>query len=151
MQDVAKLPGYRWFDSLRYVPVRIGVYTGVCLSLCFALWVVVANRVPFLEPVAHLRNLIAIILLLAIAAIPVARFYRNPVELLCAAMIGWSLLSFTFYLLALIFTLLDESYSAFHIFMMGAVVYLLIATVAWIGTIIRRARASHVSHVNHHH
>jgi hypothetical protein len=151
MQDATKLPGYRWFGFLQYVPVRIGVYTGACLSLGFALWVVAANRVPFLEPVAHVRNLVAIILLLAIAAIPVARFYRNPAELLCAAIVGWSLLSVTFYLLALIFTLLDESYSAFHIFMMGAVVYLLVATVAWIGTIIRRARASHISHLNHHH
>jgi hypothetical protein len=149
MQDVGKLPGYRWFGFLQYLPVRIGVYTGACLSLCFALWVVVANRIPFLEPVAHIRNLVASVVLLAIAAIPVARFYRSPAELLCAATIGWSLLSVSFYLLSLVFTLLDESYSAFHIFIMGAVVYLLVATIAWIGTIIRRARASHVSHLNH--
>jgi hypothetical protein len=149
MHDAGKLPGYRWFGFLQYAPARIGVYSGVCLSVVFALWVVVANRVPFLEPLAHVRNLVAGVLLLAIAAIPVARFYRSPAELLCAALIGWSLLSVTFYLVSLVFTLLDESYSAFHIFMMGAVVYLLVATIAWIGTIIRRARASHVSHLNH--
>jgi hypothetical protein len=48
------------------------------------------------------------------------------------------------------FERLAERSSAVQIFMLGAVLYMLVVTVSWIGTIIRRARAAHVSHPNHH-
>jgi uncharacterized membrane protein YhaH (DUF805 family) len=37
-----------------------------------------------------------------------------------------------------------------QIFMLGAVLYMLAVTVSWIWIIIRRVRASDVSHPNHH-
>jgi len=133
---------------LRTRIVRTGVYTGVCLSVCFTVWVLVANRVPFLEPLAFARNTIAAGVLVLIASVPVMRFYREPAEMLGAAFIAWSLLTLTFRLLTIKFVLLDDTYSVFQIFMMGVVVYLIVATLAWLGTIIRRARASHISHIN---
>ena len=45
-------PGYRWFDFLRHAPAKVGIYTGVWLSVVFIAWVVIANRAPFLEPLA---------------------------------------------------------------------------------------------------
>jgi hypothetical protein len=45
---------------------------------------------------------------------------------------------------------LAERFSAVQIFMLGAVLYMLVVSLSWIWTIIRRARASHVSHPNHH-
>jgi hypothetical protein len=148
MQDSATLPGDR-FGFLKNPPVRTGIYAGLSLSLCFAAWVFVANRESWLEPLAYARNVGAIALLAVIASIPVMRFYRSPGNLLGSALLGWSLLTITFRLLCLKFVLLDETYSAFQILTMGAVVYLLVATLAWIGTIIRRARASHITHINH--
>ena len=133
---------------LRNRAVRTGIYTGVFLSVCFTLWVLVANRVPFLEPLAFARNTIAAGVLVLIACLPVMRFYRVPGEMLGSALIGWSLLTLTFRLLCIKFVLLDDIYSVFQIFMMGSIVYLIVATLAWIGTIIRRARASHISHIN---
>ena len=129
--------------------VRTGLYTGVFLSVCFVVWVLVANRVPFLEPLAFARNTIAAGVLVTIACVPVMRFYRVPGEMLGSALIGWSLLTLTYRLLSIKFILLDDTYSVFQIFMMGTIVYLIVATLAWIGTIIRRARASHISHINH--
>jgi hypothetical protein len=134
---------------LRNRVVRTGIYTGVFLSVCFTVWVLVANRVPFLEPLAFARNTIAAGVLVLIACLPVMRFYRMPGEMLASALIGWSLLTLTFRLLCIKFVLLDAIYSVFQIFMMGSIVYLIVATLAWIGTIIRRARASHISHLNH--
>jgi hypothetical protein len=149
MQASETLPGDHWFGFLRNVSVRTGIYTGVCLSLCFTAWVLIANRIPWLEPLAFARNVGAVALLVVIASIPVMRFYRSPGDLLGSALLGWSLLTLTFRLLCLKFEFLDESYSTLHIFTIGAVVYLLVATLAWIGTIIRRARSSHVTHINH--
>ena|ERR1700761_43488 len=144
-----KLPAQAASGYFRSAPVRTGIWTGVGLSLCFAAWVVIANRVAFLEPLAFARNAGAAGLLVLLASIPVLRFYREPGEMLGSSLIGWSLLTLTFWLLCLKFELLNVTYSVFQIFMMGTVVYLIVATLAWIGTIIRRARASHISHIHH--
>jgi hypothetical protein len=134
---------------LRNVPVRVGIYTGICLSLVFLLWVVLANRVPLLEPLAMWRNIAAVVILVFFATLPMLRFYRSPGELMVSGLVAWMLLSITYRVLCMVFVLLDEKYSAFHVFVLGAVVYLLGATISWIGTIIWRVRASDISHPHH--
>jgi len=42
------LPGYRWFHVFRNAAIRTGVYVGVCLTLVFTAWLVIANHAPFL-------------------------------------------------------------------------------------------------------
>src|ERR1700739_5045396 len=86
-------PGDRWFDFLRHTPARVGMYTGVWLSVVFVAWVVIANRVPFLEPLAQQRNVIATLLLALIASMPVLRFLRSPAELLVSGLLAWSVLT----------------------------------------------------------
>jgi hypothetical protein len=149
MPDSIKLPGYRWFSFLGNVPVRIGIYTGACLSLFFSLWLLIANRAPFLEPFALERNIAGVVVLIFLASIPALRFYRAPADLLLAGLLAWALLTVTYGLLCQVYVLLAEKYSAFHIFVLGAVVYMILATLSWIGTIIRRARSAHLSHPHH--
>lgn len=146
----AHLPGYRWFSVLRNAPVRTGIYSGVCLSAVLSLWIILANRVPFLEPFALQRNMAAAILLFLFATVPILRFYRWPGSLLFSSLITCTIFTATYRLLGVYFRLLVEKHSAFQVFMLGAVVYMLVATLCWIGTIISRARASHLSHPNHH-
>ncbi len=143
-----RLPGYRWFHVFRNRAVRIGAYTGVCLSLVLVAWILVANRVPFLEPLALQRNLLAISLLILLAAMPVVRFLRSPGDLLISGLLAWSLLTLTYRLLTMFFSLLEEYYSAFHVFTLGAVAYLLFATLSWIGMIVWRARAAQGTHTS---
>jgi hypothetical protein len=149
MPESVHLPGYRWLMFLRNVPVRVGIYTGICLSIVFLLWVVLANRVPLLEPLAMWRNIAAVVILVFFATLPMLRFYRSPGELMVSGLVAWMLLSITYRVLCMVFVLLDEKYSAFHVFVLGAVVYLLGATISWIGTIIWRVRASDISHPHH--
>jgi len=134
-------------DVLRSAAVRIGVCAGVSLSLVFTAWLVIANRVPFLEPLAVARNFVATSLLLALASIPVFRFLRSPAEMLLSSVLAWGILTLTYGALCLQFSLLDQYYSTTEIFVLGMVVYLLFATLSWIGTIIWRVRAS--SHPRH--
>jgi len=149
MPESVHLPGYRWLMFLRNVPVRVGIYTGICLSIVFLLWVVLANRVPLLEPLAMWRNIAAVVILVFFATLPMLRFYRSPGELMVSGLVAWMLLSITYRVLCMVFVLLDEKYSAFHVFVLGAVVYLLGATISWIGTIIWRVRAADISHPHH--
>src|SRR5438093_7581878 len=71
------LPGYRWFHVFRNAAIRTGVYGGVCLTLVFAAWLVIANRAPFLDRFAMERNIAAAAILCFLAAVPVFRFLRR--------------------------------------------------------------------------
>jgi hypothetical protein len=141
-------PGYRWFHFFRNAPIRVGLYTGVWLSLVFVAWVVIANRAPLLEPLAQQRNVIATLLLVTIAAMPVIRFLRAPGELLISGLVGWSVLTLAYRILSLEFVLLQAYYSTFHVFVLGAVAYLLFATLSWIGMIMWRAREAQGTHTS---
>jgi hypothetical protein len=141
-------PGYRRFHFFRNAPVRVGLYDGIWLSAVFIAWVVIANRAPFLEPLAQQRNVIATLLLAMIAALPVVRFLRSPGELLISGLLAWSALTLTFRILSLKFLLLQEYYSTFHVFVLGAVTYLLFATLSWIGMIVWRAREAQGTHTS---
>jgi hypothetical protein len=144
-----KLPGYEWFRFQRNVKTRVGMYTGVSMSLVFAGWVFCANRMTSLERIAEERNVIAVLILLFLACLPILRFYREPGELLLSGLLGWSLLTVSYWFLCLKFSLLEDRDSPFQIFVMGAIVYLIVATLAWLGTIIRKARMTHTSHLHH--
>jgi hypothetical protein len=146
----AHLPAYGSFHVFRNASVRTGVYVGVALSIAFSGWVIVANRVPFLDRFALVRNLAALALLGVIALIPVLRFWRMPGYLLASSLVAWVTFSLSYRVLSMYFAGLEERFSTIQIFVLGAVPYMLVVTLSWIWTIIRRARASHVSHPNHH-
>jgi hypothetical protein len=150
MSVSAHLPGYRWFHVFKNVAVRMGVYIGVCLSLVLSTWILAANRVPFLERFALERNLAGAALFGLLAVIPVIRFLRSPGNLLSSSLVAWMIFSFMYRLLCIFFDLLGAKYSAFQIFMLGFVVYMILATLSWIGTLIWRVRESHISHPNNH-
>ncbi|MGB9465335.1 MAG: hypothetical protein WBR10_09495 [Candidatus Acidiferrum sp.] len=146
----AHMPAYGWFHAFRNASVRTGVYVGIALSIALSGWVIVANRVPLLDRFAFVRNLAAVALLGLLALIPVLRFWRMPGNLLASSLVAWAIFTLSYRVLCMDFSGLAERYSAVQLFMLGAVLYMLVVTLSWIGTIIRRARASHVSHPNHH-
>ena len=140
----AHLPAYGLFHSFRNVSVRTGMYVGVFLSTVLTAWVVIANRVPLLDRYAFPRTLIAAALLGLLAIVPVLRFWRLPGNLLSSSLVGWTLFCLTYRVLCIGFPRLQQriGVSAVQVFMLGAVAYMLVVTISWIGTIIRRARAS---------
>jgi hypothetical protein len=137
------------FYLLEGVAVRTGVYVGVALSVIFTAWLLVANRMPLLESLAVPRNITAACFLALFGCLPVFRFFRAPSEMLLSSMLGWGLFTLTYGVWCLKFTLLDQYYGTFQVFVLGAIVYLLLATLSWIGTIIWRVRATHSSHPRH--
>ena len=150
MEISTHLPGYRWFHVFRNVAVRTGVYVGVCLTAIFTAWLVVANRMPFLEHFALMRNIAAGAILGLLAVVPVLRFMTEPGNLLASSLVGWLLFSVCYWILCIFFKELENRLSPFHIFMLGAVVYMIVTTICWIGTMIWKARASHATHPNNH-
>ena len=134
---------------LRNSGVRTGDCAGVALAIGFAVALYLANRVPSLESFALQRNLVAASVLGLLAAIPVLRFLRAPGNLLVSGLIAWGILAFTYRGLCVHFTALSERYSAVQVFALGAVVYMILATLSWIGTCLWRLRVSHIPHSTH--
>jgi len=149
MPVLFKLPGYRWLSFLKNPALRTGIYSGLFLSLIFSAWILIANRAPFLEPFAIERNVAATVLFAFFAGVPVMRFFRSPEELLVSGLLGWGLLSLTYGIFGLAFVLLEQYYTALQVFVLGAISYLIFATLSWIGTIIWRVRARHGSHTHY--
>jgi hypothetical protein len=150
MQLRTNLPGSRRLHFLHNAAIRTGVYTGICLSLVFTTWLVIANEVPFLERFAFERNMAAAAVLGFLAAVPVLRFFRWPGNLLASSMIAWIIFSVVYRILCAVYHGLSDWHSTFQVFMEGAVVYMIFTTLAWIGAIIRRARAAEASRSSHH-
>jgi hypothetical protein len=136
--------------AFRNDAVRIGLLVGVGLSLSLTGWVYLANRVPIFDSIPVERNLAAAAILALMAFIPVLRFFRDPANLLFSSLLSWSILSLTYQTLGLFFWTLRDWYSTFEVFMLGAVVYLIVATLSWIGTCIWKARAAHLSGSTRH-
>lgn len=135
--------------------VRTGVCAGAGLAVSFTVWLYVANRVPTLEPVALQRNMVAAAMLAVFFLVPVARFMWRPGRLLVSSLISWSIFAFVYRGLCLHFHDLAERYGAVQVFTLGAIVYMILATLSWIGTCIWRVRESYmsshrISHSNHH-
>jgi hypothetical protein len=149
MPAAAKASVEHRLEFLRDSAVRIGIHAGVGLSLIFIAWIVVANRLPRLETIATERNIVTAALLAFFSALPVIRFVRSPAELLVSGLLAWGIFTVTYRVLCSIFVLLQENYSAFHVFVLGAISYLVFATLSWIGTIVWRVRATNSSHQAH--
>lgn len=136
-------------DFFKNPAVRTGVYAGTCLSLVFASWLVLANRVPALEPFATDRNVAATVLLLLFACLPLIRFFRSPVDMVASGILAWGLLTLSYRALCVAFPMLEENFTAFHVFALGAISYFTFATLSWIGTMLWRARTTGNTHVRH--
>jgi len=144
------LPGYRWFHIFRNAAIRTGVYVGVCLTLVFTAWLVIANHAPFLERFASERNIAAAAILCFLAAVPVFRFLRFPGQLLGSSLLGWFIFSLSYRGLCVVFRGLSNRRSTMQVFVLGTIVYLILSTLCWIVGVIWRAREAHESHPNHH-
>ncbi len=132
-----QLPGSRWFQWIRNLTVRVGVLTGVYLSLVMTVALLAANRLPLLEPVAEIRNWAARIAFALIMVVPVCTFFRNPARMIAAAGLGWGIFSLAYAGAGVIFDLLHQRFfSTFHLFILGMSLYGVMAVASWVATLI---------------
>ena len=138
-------PGYGLTRVFRNAAARTGVFVGVALSLVFTAWLFVANRMPTFEKFALERNVMAATAFGILALVPILRFLRLPGHLLASGLIAWTILTLSYRGLCIHFAALSERYSAPQVFILGVLVYMIFATLSWIGTCLWRVRESYVS------
>lgn len=131
MMDQPHLPGFHWFDAIRNEALRTGVYVGIFLSAIFMAWLFIANYVHAFEPFAVERNLAAAAALGLLAAVPLLWFLRHPVQLFIAGESAWAIFTIVYRFLCFFFHGLGQGNGVlpppFHLFMLGAVVYGIVA------------------------
>jgi len=137
------------YHAFRDSSVRIGLVVGAGLCSALTAWVYLANKNAIFDHLSMERNVGAAGIIALLAFLPVLRFFREPGNLLISSLIAWSLFSLTYRTLGIFFSALQDWYSTFEVFILGAVLYLIAATVSWIGLCIWKARSAHVDPPHH--
>jgi hypothetical protein len=143
------LPGMRWFLWLRNAALRTGILTGIYLSCIFIAWLLVANRLPQLEPFASARNLAAGAVMILLLAIPVLRFHNEPAKMFVSGLTAWMLLTLTYLATEMRYSLLESRMGALHVFMLGAVSYGFVAVFHWVFLLCAETRQRHHARTGH--
>lgn len=136
-----RLPGYAWTAWLRNLTLRVGVLTGVYLVAVMVAALLAANRVPFLEPVADLRNWAARAAFGLVMLAPVVTFRRSPARLFASATLGWLMLTLVYWVMGVPFENLHlRFYRPFHLFILGTSLYGSVAVLFWVASMILAVR-----------
>jgi hypothetical protein len=111
-----------------------GCYTGAMLTVALLGSLVVANRIPALEPYAFERNTISYALFVLIMLLPVLRFLNHPVKMFVAAVSGWAILTAAYDFSGLYFhNLFNVVHRApFELLAEGVIAYGILSLCAWI-------------------
>jgi hypothetical protein len=144
-----QLPGMRWLFWLRNSALRTGVLTGIYLSSGFITWLLVANHVTRLEPVAGLRNTIAAAVMIFLAVIPVLRFRHEPAKMFVSGLTAWTLLTFTYLVAEMHYTLLASRMGSPQLLTLGGISYAFVAVFSWVFLMCAEARHRHIAQTQH--
>lgn len=118
--------------SLRNSAVSLGVLLGVCFSGIGLAWLLLANRMPHLDQFASERNVALAIAFVTLGFVPTCRFMKSPGRSFLSGITAWAILTLTYSLTELPFPRLATRLSAFHLFVLGCMVFGLLAALAWV-------------------
>jgi hypothetical protein len=147
--NLSNLPGSRWVAGLQSPTLRVGVLAGMYMIVVMVVSLVVANRVPWLEGFASIRNAFCYGAFGLVMLIPVARFRRSGPQLFLCGIVAWLLLTLAYTILGLwLFRNLFSfhySQSPFHLLVLGGVIYGVLAVAAWVASLLSHARGEFVT------
>ena len=118
--------------SVRNPAFSLGILLGVCFSGLGLAWLLLANRVPHLDQFASDRNLALAIAFVLLGLVPACRFMKSPGRSFLSGITAWTILTVTYCVTELPFPRLGTRLSAFHLFVLGCMVFGLLAALAWV-------------------
>ena len=120
----------------------LGLYIGAALTIVMLGALVLANRVPALEPYAFERNAACYALFVMLLLAPVLRFINRPVKMFVASMTSWILLTAAYNFAGMYFHSLFEvlQRTPFEVLAEGATVFGVLAVASWVCRMILQAR-----------
>lgn len=115
-----------------HMTLKLGIVTGAALSGVAVAWLLIANRLPSLDPLAMLRNIAAGGVVIGLMLVPACRFRRHPSHLFACGVTAWSILTLVYAILQIPFPRLGIRMGTFHFFMLGAVLVGLASALLWV-------------------
>ena len=112
--------------------LKLGLTIGAGLSGVAIAWLLIANRLPALDPLAMIRNVAAGALIIILMLVPACRFRRHPSHLFACSITAWSILTLVYAVLQIPFPRLAARMGTFHFFMLGAVLLGLASALLWV-------------------
>jgi hypothetical protein len=119
-------------DDLSAQALKLGLVIGAGLSGVAIAWLLIANRLPALDPLAMIRNVAAGALVIMLMLVPACRFRRHPSHLFACSITAWSILTLVYAVLQIPFPRLAARMGTFHFFMLGAVLLGLASALLWV-------------------
>lgn len=110
----------------------LGILLGVCFSGIGLAWLLLANRVPLLDRFASERNFTLAVAFVLLGLVPSCRFVKSPGRSFLSGITAWAILTAIYFVAELGFPRLATRLSAFHFFILGCMVFGLLATFAWV-------------------
>jgi hypothetical protein len=129
-------------SAWRHPCLILGTVTGACLAGIAVAWVLVANRVPSLAQFAFERNVIAGAAMGVLMLLPFFLFLGSPARMFVSGVIAWTILALAYDVLEILFGRLESRLGAFHLFMLGAIVFGALAVLNWVALLLLSARRS---------
>ncbi len=142
-----RLPGTAWFQWVRNLPLRIGVVTGVYLTAVMVGGLLAANRLPLLESFADIRNWACRLLFALVMLVPICSFLRAPWNMFASGLTAWVLFSLAYAVAGRFFEgLYTRFFTAFHMFIIGASLYAVVAVAVWVVWLVKAMRTHLPAH-----
>ena len=110
----------------------LGVLLGICFSAVGLAWLLLANRVPHLDQFASERNLALAVAFVMLGFIPTCSFMKSPGRSFLSGITSWAILTLTYSVTELPFPRLATRLSAFRLFVLGCMIFGLLAAFSWV-------------------
>jgi len=114
----------------------LGTVLGICFSGIGLTWLVLANRVSYLDQFASERNIAVAIAFGLLGLTPTCRFRKSPGQCFLCHITAWAIFAGTYLLMELHFPRLATRLSAFRLFILGSVIFGLLASLVWVTNLV---------------
>ena len=115
---------------------NLGLLLGVGFSGVGLAWLLLANRVPHLDQFASERNFALAVVFVLLGLVPTCRFVKSPGRSFLSGITAWVILTAVYSVTELGFPRLTTRLSAFHLFILGGMVFGLLAALAWVMNVV---------------
>jgi hypothetical protein len=122
--------------------VVLGTIVGACLAGVAVAWLLVANRAPSLAQFAAERNAMAIAAIGILMLLPFLLFLGSPKRIFVSGVIAWTILALAYDVLELLFGRLGTRLGSFHLFILGTIVFGMLAVLDWVAILLLSVRRS---------
>ena len=129
-EGMSASPVYSW--SVRSPAFSLGILLGICFSVVGLAWLLFANRVPHFDQFASERNLALAVAFVLLGLVPTCRFTKSPGRSFLSGITAWAILTAIYSVTELGLPRLATRLSAFHLFILGCMVFGLLAASAWV-------------------